>query len=199
MDRSYDEYKERWREKSKQNVFIPHSLIWPGWFQQQRTESRRWWGQVGIWWTGTLPATKKIHFKNQRKITTVLPCSLYIGWLKSYSSSVSTRLYQKCKVRSQRWFPYVLIRHSGPELGQTDHRVVRGLQVSERLAQEVLQSGHVRQGEVVRRRQRLSSGESQAEEEQPDKPCGQCHTLVWRSGEVLIHLVSPWKRDKDAF
>lgn len=142
---------------------------------------------------------KKINFKNQRKITTVLPCSLYIGWLKSYSSSVSTRLYQVYKVRSQRWFSYVLIRHSGPELGQTDHRVVRGLQVGELLAQEVLQSGHVRQGEVVRRRQRLSSGESQAEEEQPDKPCGQCHTLARRSVEVLIPLVSPWKRDKDAF
>lgn len=144
------------------------------------------------------PCNQKIHFKNQRKITTVLPCSLYISW-SLFRGSVSTRPHHKYKVRSRRWFSYVLIRHSGPELSQTDHRVVRGLQVGELLAQEVLQSGHVRQGEVVRRRQRLSSGESQAEEEQPEKPCGQCHTLARRSGEVLIHLVSPWKRDNDAF
>lgn len=69
-------------------------------------------------------------------------------------------------------FSYVLVRNGRPEFGQADHRVVGGLQVGELSAQVVLQSGHVRQGEVVRRRQRQGSGESQAEEEQlPEKPC----------------------------
>lgn len=69
-------------------------------------------------------------------------------------------------------FSYVLIWNGSPKFGQADHRVVGGLQVGERSAQEVLQTGHVRQGQVLRRGQRQCSGESKAEEgEQPEKPC----------------------------
>lgn len=69
-------------------------------------------------------------------------------------------------------FSYVLVGNSCSKLGQTYNRVVCRLQVGELLAQEVLQSGHIRQGEVVRRCERLSSSKSQADEEQPEQPCG---------------------------
>lgn len=69
---------------------------------------------------------------------------------------------------------YSVIRHSSSELGETHNRVVRGLQVGEWLAQEVLQSRHIGQGEVVGRCERLSSSKSQAEEEEAaEQPCGQ--------------------------
>lgn len=68
---------------------------------------------------------------------------------------------------------YRVIWHSCSKLGQAHNRVVGGLQVGERLAQEVLQPGNIRQGEVVGRCERLSSSKSQAEEEEaPEQPCG---------------------------
>lgn len=70
-----------------------------------------------------------------------------------------------------------MIGNSCPKLGQTDDRVVCGFQVGELLAKEVLQSGHIREGEVVRRCDCLSSSKSQEEEEQPAEPCGMLHEL----------------------
>lgn len=43
-------------------------------------------------------------------------------------------------------FSYLLFWNGDPKFGEADHRVVGGLQVGERSAQEVLQTGHVRQG-----------------------------------------------------
>lgn len=68
------------------------------------------------------------------------------------------------------WFSYIVIGNRRSKLGQTNNRVVRGLQVGELLAQEVLQSGHISQAEVVRRCERLNSSKSQAEEEAPEQP-----------------------------
>lgn len=78
-----------------------------------------------------------------------------------------------------------MIVNGGPELGQTNHRVVRRFQISELLVQEALQSGHIGQGEVVRRGERLSSSESQAEEEQAEQSCG--HTAGTR-GYLYAYL-----------
>lgn len=68
-------------------------------------------------------------------------------------------------------FSYLVIRNSCSKLGQTNNRVVCRVQIGELLAQEVLQPGHIGQGEVVRRCERLSSSESKAEENQPEQPC----------------------------
>lgn len=92
-----------------------------------------------------------------------------------------------------------MIGNSCAQLGQTNDRVVCGLQVGELLAQEVLHSGHIRQGEIVRRCDCLSSSKSQAEEEQPEKPCGQLHTLAWRLVERLIYLLSPRTENQNTF
>lgn len=69
-------------------------------------------------------------------------------------------------------FSYFVIGNSRSKLGQTQYGVVGGLQVGELLAQEVLQPGHIEQGEVVRRCERLGSGKSQAEQEAREQPCG---------------------------
>lgn len=64
-----------------------------------------------------------------------------------------------------------MIGNSRSKFRQTNNRIVSRLQVIEGPAQEALQTGHIGQGEVVRRCERLSSRESQAEEEQPEQPC----------------------------
>ncbi|KAG7243010.1 hypothetical protein INR49_016776 [Caranx melampygus] len=87
----------------------------------------------------------------------------------------------------------IVIRHSGSKFGETHNGVVRGLQVGERLAQEVLQSGHIGQGEVVGRCERLSSSKSQAEEEAAEQPCGH------RAGKKYGGRCDPTRRDGDEF
>lgn len=78
-----------------------------------------------------------------------------------------------------------MIGNSCTELGQTHNRVVCGLQVGELLAQEVLQPGHIGQGEVVSRGERLSSGQSQTEEaEEAEQPCGT------RSREGINYIIN---------
>lgn len=47
-----------WHDK-QENLFIPHILKWPDWFQQQRRESQHLLGQAGILGTGTHSTIKK--------------------------------------------------------------------------------------------------------------------------------------------
>ena len=61
---------------------------------------------------------------------------------------------------------HILVGNTRSELGQTDDRVVCGLEVREVLAEEGLEPRHIRQGEVMGRCECLCS-ESKAEEEHP--------------------------------
>lgn len=87
--------------------------------------------------------------------------------------------------------PHLVVRSWRSKLGQTNNRVVRGLQVGEGLAQEVLQSGHIRQREVVRRCERLGSNKSQAEDKTPEQPCADMLTvfIYHQTEELWIYVM----------
>lgn len=72
-----------------------------------------------------------------------------------------------------RWTVYnLVIRNCRSKLCQANNRVVCGLEVLKRLAQEILQPGQIRKGEVVCRYERPSFSKSQAEDEKPEQTCG---------------------------
>lgn len=81
-----------------------------------------------------------------------------------------------------------MIRNSCAELSQANDRVVCRLQVGEFLAQKILQSSNIRQGQIVRRRERLCSCKSQTEEE-AEQRCGTVTiTITVYNISVFNHL-----------
>ena len=82
-----------------------------------------------------------------------------------------------------------MIRNRCSELAQTNNRVVSGVQVGELLAQELLQAGHIGQGEVVSRGERLRSRKSHTQEgEQTKQPCR--HTEETSRGVRIDRCIS---------